>query len=362
MVDSDLTGSSLPRDIADRQTCRACGTDRSAVAAVLAAGVLGCWILGLGGCSRPADETPRVASDAELFSGRDPQRPLTMPFQNSLFDVQPASDSGGNSPPSTPAVRSDLKVPEVAAGPVDVAPLSESATLNEPLPMIGPLGSPTIAGELVDRELASIPVPSSFADVRASPTKAMLEQGAALLGQGKTDLAIHVFYKVLDVDPANAQAFESLGQCYISKNELSKAVANLDSAIRLNPKSTTAYVARASANTKLRYVDRALDDLTTALKLDPKNVAALTWRSIAYINEGRSREARADCDAVLKLNSGVLDAYVVRCLANLQLRDPNAARVDYRAAVSRGLHPESVKMLKGWFAAFGQAPPAPAGP
>ena len=65
---------------------------------------------------------------------------------------------------------------------------------------------------------------------------------------------------------------------------------------------------------------------------------------------------------MLQLNTGVLDAYVVRCLANLQLGDPHAARADYKAAVDRGLQQDSVKMMRGWFEAFGQSPTTAAAP
>jgi Flp pilus assembly protein TadD len=242
------------------------------------------------------------------------------------------------------------------------ASLTDPSSTGEPAPMLGPLASPTIAAALVDRELASIPVPSDFKDVRPSPAKNLLDRGAYLLSIGKWDEAIAVFYKVLEIDPVSAQAYESLGQCYLNKNDLSKAVANLDSALRLNSNSVAAYVARATANIKLRYFERAHDDLAAALKLHPESIAALNWRSIAYINEGRPREARSDCNALLKMNPNVLDAYMVRCLANLQLGDPNGARSDYRAVVERSGNRDTAKLLEGWFEAFGQKttlPPTP---
>lgn len=231
-------------------------------------------------------------------------------------------------------------------------PPASALLSSTPLPVSAGLPQP---GEtFVDPELASIPVPSSFEDTQPGPAAELLYQGTALLEQGKADEATKLFYQALKAEPSNARAYAALGQCYLSVNQLPKAIANLDMAIRLNPKGTASYVHRGTANIKLRYIDRAIDDFSAALKLDSHNIAALTWRSIAYINSGHPREARKDCTAVLEIHSGVLDAYVVRCLANLQLGDPRAAKADYHAGVEHGLQGEMVATMEGWFKAFGQ--------
>ena len=125
-------------------------------------------------------------------------------------------------------------------------------------PLAPSLGPMALAGPSIDAELASIPVPRSFDDLNLNPAKDILQKGAQFMRQGQWDDAIKAFYEALKLAPSSDLAYESLGQCYLSKNELSKAIANLDSAIRLNPKSASAYVARANANVKLRFLQRAL--------------------------------------------------------------------------------------------------------
>ena len=309
-----------------------------------------CWsVLGLGGCNRPASSPPRADADAMLYDARDSGPSIVIPFQDPIFNVQAQGQ---------PGQRLAALLPVEESEPTGDQPASPFRAAQ----LVGPLGSQTIVGPLVDREMASIPVPYSFSDTKPSPAKELLQQGAQALREGKWDDAIAAFYQAVNIEPSNAQAYESLGQCYINKDQPSKAIANLDSAIRLNPKAVNAYVARASASIKLKFIRRAIDDLNTALELEPESIAALTWRAIANINEGHSREAHTDCTAVLKLHSGILDAYVVRCLANLQLADPNGARADYQAAASHGLNAESLKMMRGWFELFGQPVTVPAAP
>jgi hypothetical protein len=53
---------------------------------------------------------------------------------------------------------------------------------------------------------------------------------------------------------------------------------------------------------------------------------------------------------------------MVRCLANLQLGDPNGARSDYRAVVERTANRDTAKLIEGWFEAFGQKTTLPSTP
>jgi hypothetical protein len=314
-------------------------------AAHLAAAV--CCALMLGGCGRQAS-TPPSSDDSALYDLQRSESSLVVPFEDPVFNTRAEPRPGDRLRMLSPFEESPSTGDQGAASPFRAAQL------------VGPLGSQTMAGPLVDRELAAIPVPNSFNDVKASPAREMLEQGNRSMREGKWDDAIAAFYQAVNVEPNNSHAYESLGQCYVNKDEPAKAIANLDSAIRFNSKAANAYIVRATANIKLKFIRRAVDDLNTAIELEPENVTALTWRAIAEINEGHSREARADCTTVLKLHSGVLDAYVVRCLANLQLADPNGARADYRAAAERGLNAESLKMMRGWFELFGQPLTLPA--
>lgn len=169
------------------------------------------------------------------------------------------------------------------------------------------------------------------------------------------DEAIGKFYRILDEEPDNARAYESLGRCYVLKKDFAKAVANLDSAIWLNPKSATAFLLRGSANFNLNYKERALDDLQAALKLDPKNVEALSWLAYAHVTSGQFREAQDDCTELLSLNPHSIDGFFFRCFANLQLGDFTAARADYRAAEQHGLNAESLKVMQNWFKSMGQS-------
>jgi Tfp pilus assembly protein PilF len=321
---------------------------RAPLAHVLAAGVLGLLLLGAAGCNRAGSSSARRPPENSTLDDTHGlgQSPVA-PFQEPMFNVQAEAQSGPRFGDVTPYEETE-SFGDAGASPLRAAQL------------VGPLGSQTVPGPLVDREMAAIPTPDSFSHFKPSPAKEMLEQGAQSLREGKFDDAISALYQAVNAEPTSAQAYEMLGQCYISKEEPAKAVANLDSAIRLNPKAANPYVLRATANIKLKFMRRAMDDLNKAIELEPKNIAALTWRSIAQINEGHSREAREDCNAVLKLHSGVLDAYVVRCLANLQLGDPNGARTDYQSALEHGLNAASLKMMQGWFELFGQSVNAPA--
>jgi tetratricopeptide (TPR) repeat protein len=69
----------------------------------------------------------------------------------------------------------------------------------------------------------------------------------------------------------------------------SRAIEDLDNAIRLNPSYSEAFVNRSLAYAHQREHERAIADFTEAIWLEPRNADAYTNRGVAYAAKGRAR-------------------------------------------------------------------------
>lgn len=96
-------------------------------------------------------------------------------------------------------------------------------------------------------------------------------RGTAYSQAGRHDEAIADFDKVIELDPANVDAYIGRAYVHIQSGRHDKAVADYSEAIRLAPKSAPLYLYRGAVFVQMNDFDKALADANTAIALDPKN-------------------------------------------------------------------------------------------
>lgn len=117
------------------------------------------------------------------------------------------------------------------------------------------------------------------------------------------DSAIYWYNQTLKIKPAERKANFGLGYCYNSKNDYSKAIPYLETAIREEPTYTAAYVEYGYSKFKLGYNDDALKYFATAIRLNPKNENARFYAGLVYVAQKNKEKAQQMANELKLLNS-----------------------------------------------------------
>jgi tetratricopeptide (TPR) repeat protein len=140
------------------------------------------------------------------------------------------------------------------------------------------------------------------------------ELGRIALAEKKPLDAVKYFSKILDKNPANADAFCLRGEAFAAALKFDSALKDFDCAVALKDDHAGARMARGRIYLDRRDGAKAEADYAKVLELEPKNADALAGRGIARFFAGANAEAAADMEKALELGSkfpnlrGYLDA------------------------------------------------------
>lgn len=121
----------------------------------------------------------------------------------------------------------------------------------------------------------------------------------------------------------------------ISAGKEAEALPYLDKSIKAFPKKTDLYFTRAGVFQKIGNVSKAIADWNTAIALEPANSSCYHNRAVAYLNSHDSTvysKAKADFDKSLELKPSDL-AYSGRGKLYCRMKNLSAARKDFDAAI-----------------------------
>jgi tetratricopeptide (TPR) repeat protein len=112
-----------------------------------------------------------------------------------------------------------------------------------------------------------------------------------------------------------------------------KALADINTAIKLADTSFNAYHLRGRLYSDMKNYDRAMADYNQALKLNPNSAGAYNARGIAYDDKGDYDRAIADYNQALSINPDYAIAYNNRGKAYADKKDYEKAIADYTQAI-----------------------------
>jgi tetratricopeptide (TPR) repeat protein len=101
--------------------------------------------------------------------------------------------------------------------------------------------------------------------------------------------------------PDSAGAHLSLAMAYVSKGQLDKAIAELQTALRLKPDSVIAHVGLGNAYASRGQADRAIAEFQEALLLAPDSAIAHVGLGNGYLSKGQPDRAIEEFQAALRL-------------------------------------------------------------
>jgi len=166
-----------------------------------------------------------------------------------------------------------------------------------------------------------------------------LDQGRALLREGKSREALAALNQAVEADAENADAFNTRGVAYFELKEYSNALLDYEQALKLNPTFYRPYYNRALLKTTQGDVQAALSDYSEAIRLAPDT--AKTATSETYLNrgqlfalQGQTQPALTDFDQSIKLNPRNALALYNRGNLRFNQKDLTGALADFQACIA----------------------------
>lgn len=165
----------------------------------------------------------------------------------------------------------------------------------------GPLASPALADFDEDKRICS----SEDSDQGAKIIDACTRQIESGRWQGR-NLAF---------------TYNNRAEGYRVLDELDKAIADYDRAIKLYPQYAKAYVNRAETYRQKKEFNRVIADTTQAIRYDAAFTAAYAIRGLAYEQKGEIAKARADFNKAIAIPAKYNDGAWAQKLSREHLKD-----------------------------------------
>jgi tetratricopeptide (TPR) repeat protein len=123
--------------------------------------------------------------------------------------------------------------------------------------------------------------------------------------KNELDRALADANEAIKVDASSSRAFYRRGDIYKNLHQNELALQDFNEAIRLDPKVPVYFVDRSNSYVNLKQFDLAIRDLDEALRLDPKDdINAISNRCNVFTLKGEFDAALSDCQKGMQMHPG----------------------------------------------------------
>ena len=157
--------------------------------------------------------------------------------------------------------------------------------------------------------------------------------GAALLGEGRTEGAVHEFHRALELDATDFTALYNLGAMAADSGDTDQAVKMLEGAVHSSPTSPDAHEKLAAAYAQQRRLVDALTQLRSAASLAPNDARVHASLSQVLDAQGQSEEAFTEQKRALELDPQDADGWNNLGALLARGRQTDAARAAFEHAL-----------------------------
>lgn len=209
------------------------------------------------------------------------------------------------------------------------------------LSLAGPLARPAAADDLSEcypdgggPAIAACTRLIASGRMRGHPlAEAYRIRGHELSVNGEHDRAIADLDTAIRIDPSFPHAYTTRGLAYASKGDYARAIADCDRAIRMAPQMPRNYRDRGIVYRIKGDYEHAAADFNRAIRLDPTYASAYQHRAIVYRLEGDLDRSLSDYDQAIALLPYDAIFYRGRGFVHAQLGDYDRAIADYSRAL-----------------------------
>lgn len=197
------------------------------------------------------------------------------------------------------------------------------------------------------RLLFIISLLSCSVDTFAQSAGKLFSQGKDAAEAGKTDEAIALFTKAIELKPTDEDYFIERAKVYEKKKEFAKAIDDYDKSLNINNKDEKIYLKSADLKIRLERWPQALFDLDRVLEDDKDNIEAYEQKAWCLINTKKFADALAACETALLKNQYNHRLHYLKGMSKDSLKDYAVAVVEYQRAVTimRGIKPNDTRPL-----------------
>ena len=143
------------------------------------------------------------------------------------------------------------------------------------------------------------------------PDNAMIYNEMALyfLSRENFSDALHNINISLELEPSNTAHYITLSDIYLMMGDAQRAQLTLYRAMELEPASASIYVHLGRLQVYMEDYPRAFENLRKALELDRNNSSAYFWRGIAWLERGDTTRAISDWQLAVAYDPESFDGY-----------------------------------------------------
>ena len=161
----------------------------------------------------------------------------------------------------------------------------------------------------------------------------LLKEGNDHANRQAYSLAVSAYTRVLELDPAQAEAYSSRGSVYYYLKQYERASEDCSKAIKLDPDYAEAYNNRANVYADLKQYERAIADYNKALELDPTCEVFYLNRGNTYYYLKQYERAIQDYTRAIKIDPQNPVFYYSRGNVYTELKQYQPAVYDYNRAL-----------------------------
>ena len=154
----------------------------------------------------------------------------------------------------------------------------------------------------------------------------LLAEARTAFAQGKTDAALELAGRAIELDPKNPRSAFVRGQIYESLGRHEPALADFDRVLQLDPRHADAYDHRGSEQFKLGRIADSIADFDKAIELDPARERGHWKRGISYYYAGKYRLGRKQFESYQTFDDNDVENAVWRYLCMARGESADKAR------------------------------------
>lgn len=152
---------------------------------------------------------------------------------------------------------------------------------------------------------AEQPSPTSVSAVPVSTIIGYLQQADKLLSKSNQyDQALHLYDKVIELDPNCVRAYLGKGKIFSRKGEYDQALQLYDKAIELDPNCARAYLGKGKVFSRKGEVDKEINAYDKAIEIEPDNAEAYYYKGGLFYSRGEDVKAKQAFDMAIACDPG----------------------------------------------------------